>query len=133
VRGTWQTTGGGGSGGLVLAAVVAVVLVGSGAASAIGRALVTILIVVGCAIALAAVAGVAWLVHLARRNRVGRPISARPVYHQLPPDPRPQLEGSREPAIGPAREIHLHLHGLTPDQIAAIVNARQGIQAARDD
>jgi hypothetical protein len=34
------------------------------------------------------------------------------------------LEGSHKPAIGPAREIHLHLHGLTPDQLAAILNPR---------
>ena len=44
--------------------------------------------------------------------------------HQLPPTGRPALEGSHNPAIGPAREIHLHLHGLTPEQIAAIVTQR---------
>ena len=72
---------------------------------------------------LAAVTGIAWLAYRARQDRPGRPIEARPVV-QLPPEPRPQLEGSHNPAIGPARELHLHLHGLTADQIAAIVTQR---------
>ena len=72
---------------------------------------------------LAAVAGIAWLAHRARQDRPGRPIPARPVY-QLPPEPPPSLEGSHNPAVGPARQIHLHLHGLTPEQIAAIVTNR---------
>jgi hypothetical protein len=122
VRGTWQTTDSGG-GGLVLVVIVAAVLVGSGAVSAIVHALVMILIIIGCTIGLAAVAGIAWLVHQARQDRPGRPISAPPMY-QVPPDPRPRLEGSHNRAIEPAREIHLHLHGLTPDQLAAIVTQR---------
>jgi hypothetical protein len=43
----------------------------------------------------------------------------------------PRLEGSHKPAIEPRRELgasevhhHLHLHGLTPYQIAAIVANR---------
>jgi hypothetical protein len=111
--GTWQTTGGGG-GGLVLAVIAAAVLLSSGAASAIASALVTILIIVAVVVVLA-VAGVTVL--LARRERPV--ITARPVY-QLPPEPRPQLEASQRPAIGPGREVHLHLN-VTPDQLAAIL------------
>jgi hypothetical protein len=81
-------------------------LPGSGAASAIASALVTILIAIGCA--------------SASRPSPGSPIVARPVY-QLPPEPRPQLEGSHIPAVGRGRELHIHLHGLTPGQMAAIV------------
>lgn len=120
--GTWQTSGGGG-GGVALAVIAAVVLIGSGAASAITSLLVTVLIVISSIIGLAIVGGVAWLVYRARSDRPRRPIAARPVY-RLPPEPRPRLEGSHKPAIEPGREIHLHLHGLTPDQIAAIITYR---------
>jgi hypothetical protein len=126
VRGTWQTTGSG-SGGLVLVVIAAVVLIGSGTASAAASALtsllVTIAIIIGSVIALAILGGIAWLVYRARSDRPGRAIAA-PVVSQLPPAGRPALEGSHNPAIEPAREIHLHLHGLTPDQVAAIVTQR---------
>ena len=39
--------------------------------------------------------------------------AARPV-HQLAAGVRPHLEASGRPAIGPAREVHLHLN-VTPD------------------
>ena len=123
MRGTWQTTGSSGSSGLVLAVIAAAVLIGSGAVSAIASALVTILIIVGVVIVLAVAGVVALLVYRTRSERPGRPIEAPAVY-QLPPDPRPRLEDSHKPAIEPPREIHLHLHGLTPDQLAAIVTQR---------
>jgi hypothetical protein len=119
VRGTWQTTDSGGGGGLVLVVIAAVILAGSGAASAIASALVTLLIVIGALIVLAVLGGTAWLVHRARSDRPGRPIAA-PVMYPLPPGPRPRLEGSRKPAIGPGREVHLHLN-VSPDQLAAIL------------
>ena len=119
--GTWQTTGGGGRGGLVLVLIVAAAVLGSGAASAIASALVTILIIVAVVIVLAIAAGVAWLVYRARQVVNVRPpdINARPAY-QLAAEVRPHLEASGRPAIGPAREVHLHLN-VTPDQLAAIV------------
>ena len=48
------------------------------------RALVMILIILGCTIALAAIGGIAWLVHQAHQDRPGRPVAARAAY-QLPP------------------------------------------------
>ena len=122
MRGTWQTTYGGG-GGLVLAVVAAAVLIGSGAASAAMSAIVTILIVIGSVIGAAALGGIAFLVYRARQDRTERPISARPVY-QLPREPRPELPPPHEAAIGPGRELHIHLHGLTPEQVAAILTHR---------
>ena len=81
-----------------------------------------ILIILGCTIALAAIGGIAWLVHQARQDRPGRPVAARAAY-QLPPEVRPRLEVHKT-AIEPPREIHLHLHGIMPDQIAASVTQR---------
>ena len=124
MKGTWQTTdSGGGGGGLVLVLIVAVVLIGSGAASAAASAvaslLVTLAIVLGVLVGLAVLGGVGFLVWRARQDRPGRPIAARLMY-PVPPAARPELEGSDKPAIGRAREVHLHLN-VSPDQLAAIV------------
>ena len=115
--GTWQTASGGGR--LVLVLIATAVLLGSGAASAIASALVTIAIITGSIIGLAVLGGIAWLVYRARQDRPGRPITARPVY-RLPPEVRPHLEASSRPALEPGREVHLHFN-VTPDQLAAIL------------
>jgi hypothetical protein len=125
MRGTWQTTdsGGGPGVGLVLAVIAAAVLIGSGAASAIASALVTILIITGCIMTLAVLGSIAWIVHRARQDRPGRPIAVRPVY-RLPSQPRPGLEASSRPALEPGRggqHLHLHLDGADPQVIAAIM------------
>lgn len=121
MRGTWQTTSGGGGGGLVL--VAALILIGSGAvsaaASAIATLLVTLAIVLGSLIVLAVLGGIAVLIYRARSDRPGRPIAA-PVVSPLPPVSRPRLEEPSKPAIGPAREVHLHLN-VSADQLAAIM------------
>jgi hypothetical protein len=125
MRGTWQTTDSGG-GGLVLAVIAAAALIGSGAASAIASALVMILIVLGVVIVLAAAAGITWLVLRARRaakSAPAVPVSAPPAY-QLAPGIRLSQTAARPPAIEPPRELHVHLHGLTPDQLAAIITQR---------
>ena len=124
MRGTWQTTDSGGGGLVLIAVIAAAVLIGSGAASAAVSALVTIVIVIGCVLGLAVLGAVACLVYRGRSgprrsDRPGRPIAALPVY-QLPPESRPRLEETSKPAIGPGREIHLHLN-VTPDQLAAIM------------
>ena len=123
MKGTWQTTDSSGSSGLVLAVIAAAVLIGSGALTAIVHAVVMILIMLGCTVALAVVGGIALLVYRTRSDALRRPIPARPVV-QLPPGTRPGLEESSKPVIEPARELHVHFHGLTPGQIAAIVTQR---------
>jgi hypothetical protein len=122
MKGTWQTTDSGG-GGLVLAVIAAVVLIGSGAgaaaASALASLLVTIAIVLGSVTGLAVLAGIVFLAVRARSERPRAPIGARAVS-QLPLRPKPQLSPDHKAAIGPAREVHLHLN-VSPDQLAAIV------------
>ena len=122
MKGTWQTTDSGG--GLVLAVIIAAaVLVGSGAASAIASALEVLVIVAGCTIMLAVLGGITWLIWRARQASPGRPIAARPVY-QLPPNRGPSCRHPTNRPSSRPRELHLHLHGLTPEQIAAIVTQR---------
>ena len=120
MRGTWQTTETGGRGGLVLAVVVVALAVGSGAASAAVSALVTIAIIVASVLGLAAVGGLAWLAYRACQGSAGRPVAAPAVY-QLPPAAPQRLEASQPLAIEPPREYHLHIHGVSADELAAII------------
>jgi hypothetical protein len=107
--------------------IATAVLIGSGAASAaalaIASALVTIAVILGCLTGLAFLGGIAWLVYRARQDGRGRPI-ATPAVWQVPPEARPRLEGFHISETDRGRELHIHLHGLTRQQIAAIVTQR---------
>lgn len=125
MRGTWKTTDSGGGGGLVLVVIIAALAIGSGAASAAVSAVVTIvLIVTGCVTGLAVLGAVAWLVHRARQDRSGRPVAAWPMV-QAPPSGRRELSDPYK-AIEPPRDLHVHFHGLTAEQVAAIITQRGG-------
>ena len=117
--GTWQTSGGGG-GGAVVFMVAAVLLLGSGAASAIASAVTTILIITGVVIVVAAAVIAALLVHRTRSDRPRAVYSARPIPRAGAAE-HPALEGSDKPAIEPGREYHLHIHGVSADELAAII------------
>jgi hypothetical protein len=119
MRGTWQTTGSSGGGGLVLAVIVVAALVGSGALTAVLHALAVLLITAAVAICVTAVSIIALAAHRTRQDRPGAPIADRPVY-RLPPEPRPQLEEPSKPAIGPGRQVHLHLN-VSAAELAAIM------------
>ena len=90
--------------------------------------------VVGAVIA-AAVYVFLWLRHRIRHPETlaGRQVIRAEVLDEAPVPQAVQPRRAAAAAIEPPREIHLHLNGLTPDDIAAIVNARQGSQAARED
>ena len=136
MRGTWQTTSGG-SGGVALAVVIAaIVLAGTGAASAIASAVVTV-VIIAAVCGVLAVAAAVWLTGRNRKQaaRVGaelvqrrqtrpdqpaRPIALQAVV-QPPPGSRPRLEETSKPALEPGRELHLHFHGMSADQIAAVM------------
>src|SRR5579863_2506998 len=105
--GTWQTTSGGG--GPVLALIALLILIGSGTASAIASAIVTLLIIVGVLIGLAVLGGAALLVYRVHRARRVEAVAARPVY-QLAPQPVSTPPDSGRLAIEPPREVHLHFH-----------------------
>jgi hypothetical protein len=123
-QGTGQTTGGGGGGGLAVAVVLVLLLLGSGAAARAGHALmsavVAALIALAVVLALAIVGGVALLVYRTRQERPGAPFSAR-LVSRVPPEPLPRLEEPYKPAVEPPRELHLHFHGASPQDVAAIM------------
>ncbi|MGH3231637.1 MAG: hypothetical protein ACRDOA_24160 [Streptosporangiaceae bacterium] len=106
-------------GGVALAVIAAVILIGSGAASAIASALAGLLVIVAAVTGVAVLAGIAWLVRQARQDRPGAPIAARSVV-RYPPGIRTARADSSRPAIEPPREVHLHLN-VTPGQLAAIM------------
>jgi hypothetical protein len=122
-----HTHGGGGFDGawvVILAAVLIGTGVVSAALSAITRLLELAAIITGCAIGLAVLGGLGWLVYRARSgprrsDRPGRPI-APPLARQLPPAERPVLSADHKPAIEPPRETHLHFH-VSAAELAAIL------------
>jgi hypothetical protein len=121
MRGTWQTTGGSGpSVGVIVGVIAAAWLIGSGALATIVHAIAVVLIILGCTVALAVAGGIAVLILRARQDRPVAPIPARPVY-QVPPEPRRELSPPYKAATEPGRELHLHFHGLSAEQIAAVV------------
>jgi hypothetical protein len=112
MKGTWQTTDTGG-GCLGLLIIVGVILIASGAAAETAAAVVAGLIVIASLAVLIAGAVVAWLVYRAWRS--GRGVIPAPVKYELPAPERPAI------ASPAARELHLHLHELTLEQIAALL------------
>lgn len=109
MRGTWQTDDHrAAGGGLVVLVIAGAVLFGS-AAAAVATAVLVALIVAVVVVVLAVAGTGGYLVYRARH---GRALIAPPVVHQLPAPERA--------AIGPPRELHLHLHGVDPGQLAEL-------------
>lgn len=54
-----------------------------------------------------------------------RPIAAPNVYRPPPAEP-PRLEAAQPLAIEPPREVHNHIHGATPEDLAAILRQISG-------
>jgi hypothetical protein len=125
VKGTWQTTDGGGSGLAVPlavgAAVLAVAIAGPAAAAvaAVAEALVITIAVLG---ALVLLAGAAFVTY---RLRHGQPRALPPrVYGSTSIH---AMQGRAEPRALPARqELHLHFHGVTAEDVAAIIARQNG-------
>jgi hypothetical protein len=128
MKGTWQTTDGGGLGDAVAAVVVVLVVVAVagpvlGAAAAAVAELVHVLLIAAAVIVGVGAAGLVglltwrWRCWQAGAARAMPPLSPR-VARAAQPLPAPPS------AIERAPEVHLHLHGVTPEEIAAILNRR---------
>lgn len=104
---------------VLLAAIVAVRVAGPVVHAA--AALAEILAVAAAvAVVLAAVAGAALLAHRARRG-VPRAVPVHRV-RVLPRQAAQPLPDPRRPAIeAPQQDLHLHFHGLSAEDVAAII------------
>jgi hypothetical protein len=129
-------TDGGGGGGAVLA-VIALVLVGAAIARPVAHAAEEVLRVVVLAaeiLAGAAVAGLGtWAAIAIARNRKDRsaalPRPASTTGRVLPPAGR---SAPRSALPSPAPELHLHLHGVSPADVAELVR-RNSLPTGQDD
>ena len=132
MRGTWQgsgtwQSGGPDLGGLVVPVVIAAVAVA--VAEFVLSIIVWLAIAAGVVLVLAA-AGLIWWLRGAPKRRAAydaayhaafeahRP--AQTVTTTVLPQVPQRFEAPERPAIGPAREVHLHLT-VPPDQLAAIM------------
>jgi uncharacterized membrane protein YraQ (UPF0718 family) len=125
MKGTWETTEGGGSGlGMVLVIIVAAALLGPAVAAAVAE-LLHLLVLVLVAVAALGAACLAGLLAFGARRRLEDAARAEPpnlgavsplhtarAAHQLP-QPRPAIEAPRQ--------VHIHLHGVTPEDVAELV------------
>ncbi len=121
-----HTHGGGSGSGTAAAMIVAAVVLASIAGPVIGAAidlLRLVLIVAGVILGLGALGGAGLLAWRLRRGRQNAPLvvhRARPVTRR----PAESLPAPRRPAIGRAAEVHLHFHGVTAEDVAAILDGR---------
>jgi len=129
MQGTWQTTGGGGSGLLELVAAIIVIAVVASVAgpvvAAVGELVHILLIAVAVIGGLAAVGLVAFIAYLVRHRRSvsGAARAAHPpaLVRAARPLPPPRQ------AIERAPEVHLHFHGVTAEDVAAILQDSPGV------
>jgi hypothetical protein len=120
-----HTHGGGGSGlGELAVILLAVALLGRAVAAAVAE-LVHVLLIV--AVALAVLAGSGLVALGAWRLRSGRQNTARMVYRVTSAPKRSPLRSDSRSAIEAPRQVHLHLHGVTAEDVAAIL-AQHGTQ-----
>jgi Tfp pilus assembly major pilin PilA len=127
MQGTWQTTGGGSGLLEVVAAILVIAVVASIAGpvvAAVGELVHILLIAVAVIGGLAAVGLVAFIAYWVRRRRSvsGAARAARPpaLVRAARPLPPPQ-------AIERAPEVHLHFHGVTAGDVAAILQDSPGV------
>jgi hypothetical protein len=120
-----HTHGGGGSGAL---GELAVIIVAAAAVAAVAvpliNAITSLLEVLAVIVAALAVAGSAGLVLLLRyQGRRARANTAAVVSpaRAVPPRAAETLSAAQRPAIEAKRELHIHLHGVSAEDVAAIV------------
>lgn len=124
MRGTWQTTGGGGDA-VAAVAVIAIAVVVLAALSAAVRAVAAIPAYVWVLVSVAIVAAVAGGVALAVRvyRREGDALAARAEQLRALPPPAQRISAPRRQALPPV-EQHIHFHGVSATDVAAILASR---------
>jgi hypothetical protein len=121
VKGTWQTTDSGGSGAgaaaLVIGAAVMVAAVAGPVLAAVAELarLVVIIVIAAAVLALAATGTV-----VVYRLRHGQPRALPPRMYGS----RSVQDRTQSRALPARPEVHLHFHGVTAEDVAAII-ARQ--------
>jgi hypothetical protein len=120
-----HTHGSGGFDPMRILIIIGALLVGPAVAAAVAELLHLLVLVL---VALAAVVGVALVAFGAWRLRQTRQEPARALYRVTPAPPKqsPLPTGPR-PAIE-QRAIHLHLHGVSAEDLAAIIERHRGDQ-----
>jgi hypothetical protein len=125
MKGTWQTTddGGGGSGlGLAVVIILAAALLGPAIAAAVAELLHVLVIVVGVILDLGATSLLAFVAFRVSR---GRHDTARLVNRITSAPSRPSTLRSEPLRAIEQRAIHLHFHGVSPEDVAAIIDRHQ--------
>jgi hypothetical protein len=117
-----HTHGSGGSRlGEVLAILLAVALLGPAVAAAVAELVQVLLIVAAVLAGVGAVGLAAFIAVRVRRGASTRTLRARVVPPARPAQPLPPAQ----PAIERPQEIHLHLHGVSAEDIVAILSRRE--------
>lgn len=124
-----SVTGLGGRAAAVIGAVILAAAIAGLIAAAAAELLRAVLIAAAVIFALAGAAGAALLAYRIRHGRTPQALPAhraRVAVRPQPPPPVPRqaadpLPGPQRPAIKAPREVHLHFHGVTAEDVAAIL------------
>jgi hypothetical protein len=116
-----HTHGGGSGPGPLLLVILAAALLGPPAAAAAGELLNIIVIVAAAILGLAAAAVVALVAYRVHRRRAGA--TARVSLPAPPAPPALRARAEPRPAIERPAEVHLHFHGVSAEEVAAIIEA----------
>lgn len=125
MRGTWKTESSGAGALAVLAVVLIVAIIGAAVARPVIDAvteLVRVLLIAAAVLAGTAVAG--GIAYVVWRRRHPRPIGTRPAPFISAAQLR-AIQGRSAPRQLPPAEQHIHFHGVSADDIAAIIASQR--------
>jgi hypothetical protein len=127
MKGTWQTTDGGGglAGPLAIGAAVLAAAVAGPVVAAAAELLRAVVIIVAVAVALAVLAAAGFVAYRLRQGRASR--TTRVSFPRAVPLARAKsLSAPRPPAVEGPRQVHLHFHGVSAEDVAAIIARQNG-------
>ena len=128
-----HTHGSGGNGlGMVVLVIVAAALLGPAVAAAVAELLHVLVIMLAVLAGIAGAGVVALAAFHVHRWRAGgtiqRPLPAPPRQRAVQGAPAPRaIQAPREPrpALERGGQLHLHFHGVAPEDVAAIIRSQQ--------